>query len=203
MITGQKIILIEGLILVILTICYTIYKIKALQSNKEINSNSDPAKELEEEFSDNLSLKLAYGYSFLGLILLAAGGYTAVEGAVALARIIGISEAVISLTIVAIGSSAPEIAACVASARKGHYDMVIGNVVGSNLFNIVLGLGAVAMFKTINISQKFLGFDFIYLLFSSLILASLAFSTGAMGKKLAVIFILLYSIFIFVQYSSA
>jgi cation:H+ antiporter len=81
----------------------------------------------------------------VGLGGLMGGAHLAVEAAVGLARIIGLSELVIGLTIVAIGTSLPELASSVAAARRGHADIAIGNVLGSNIYNILFVLGATSV----------------------------------------------------------
>jgi cation:H+ antiporter len=78
----------------------------------------------------------------LGLVVLIGGGHLLVEGAVGLARTLGLSDRLIGLTIVAIGTSLPELATSVIAAVRGHSDIAVGNVVGSNIFNVVLILGA-------------------------------------------------------------
>ena len=87
----------------------------------------------------------ALAFIGLGLGGLMLGGYWIVNGAVHLSRLLGIREAVIGLTIVAVGTSLPELATSVMAARKGNADIAVGNVVGSNIFNIffILGVGAV------------------------------------------------------------
>lgn len=80
-----------------------------------------------------------------GLALLVGGGHFLVEGATGIALALGVSERVIGLTIVAIGTSAPELAASVVAARKGHPEIALGNVVGSNIINVFLVLGASAL----------------------------------------------------------
>jgi cation:H+ antiporter len=77
-----------------------------------------------------------------GLALLIAGGHLLVDGAVGLARRFGLSERLIGLTIVAIGTSLPELATSVIAALRGHSDLAVGNVIGSNIFNVLLILGA-------------------------------------------------------------
>jgi hypothetical protein len=78
----------------------------------------------------------AVAFILLGLAGLMLGGYWIVEGAVYVSRSLGISESVIGLTIVAVGTSLPELATSVVAARKGNADIAVGNVVGSNIFNI-------------------------------------------------------------------
>jgi cation:H+ antiporter len=80
-----------------------------------------------------------------GLALLVGGGYLLVEGAVGVARSLGMSERVIGLTIVAIGTSLPELATSLVAASRGHADIAVGNVIGSNIFNVLLILGATAV----------------------------------------------------------
>lgn len=81
----------------------------------------------------------------VGLAGLMGGAHLAVEAAVGLARMWGLSELVIGLTIVAIGTSLPELASSVAAARRGHADIAIGNVLGSNIYNVLFILGATAV----------------------------------------------------------
>lgn len=101
--------------------------------------------------SHNMPLRTALFWLVLGLVLLVLSSRMLVWGAVDIAQALGVSDLVIGLTIVAIGTSLPELASCVAAARKGEHDMALGNVLGSNLFNTlaVVGLaGLVAPFDT-------------------------------------------------------
>jgi cation:H+ antiporter len=89
-------------------------------------------------------LKLA-GLAALGLAVLLGGGEVFVNGAIGLAHHFGMSERVIGLTVVAIGTSLPELAASLVAALRGHSELAIGNVVGSNIFNVLLILGATGL----------------------------------------------------------
>jgi cation:H+ antiporter len=86
----------------------------------------------------------------VGLILLVAGGKAFVDGSVGLARALGMSERVVGLTIVAVGTSLPELAASVVAALRGHSSLAIGNVIGSNIFNILLILGGAGSLRPID-----------------------------------------------------
>jgi len=101
---------------------------------------------VEEEIADEKPVHpwLALGMLIGGLIMLALGGALAERGAVGVARAAGLSDAVIGLTVVAVATSLPELATSVMAARRGQIDIAVGNVVGSNLFNILLVLGATA-----------------------------------------------------------
>ncbi len=94
-----------------------------------------------------------------GLTGLSVGAWMLVEGAVGLARGLGVSESVIGLTIVALGTSLPELATSLAAARTGHSEIALGNVVGSNVFNIGAGLGLPAIIAPLPISPSLLHRD--------------------------------------------
>ena len=94
-----------------------------------------------------------------GLALLIGGGHFLVEGAVGLARRFGLSERLIGLTIVAVGTSLPELATSVIAATRGHSDIAVGNVVGSNIFNVLLILGASSLAGPITGTPSALALD--------------------------------------------
>ncbi len=93
----------------------------------------------------------------IGLIGLAAGAKMAVEGAVFIGTKIGLSESVIGLTIIAFGTSLPELVTCVVAAVKGHHDISVGNLVGSNIFNTLLVVGGAGIVLPFDIEQRFAG----------------------------------------------
>ncbi|BBB30712.1 calcium/sodium antiporter [Neptunomonas japonica] len=104
----------------------------------KFQKNSDPADHISDEAEEipEMSTGRALFWLILGLSLLVASSRMLVWGAVEIATYMGVSELVIGLTIVAIGTSLPELAASVASALKNHHDIALGNIVGSNIFNI-------------------------------------------------------------------
>ncbi|BAM04914.1 calcium/sodium antiporter [Phycisphaera mikurensis] len=106
-----------------------------------------PAGSTEAAAKPPASGWLALGLIALGLVGLIAGGELTVRGATDLARAAGLPEVVIALTVVAVGTSLPELVTCLAAARRGQSDLVVGNLVGSNLYNLtfVLGLTAAAV----------------------------------------------------------
>ncbi|MEZ5814331.1 MAG: calcium/sodium antiporter [Alphaproteobacteria bacterium] len=111
------------------------------------------------EGEPQLSRVKASAFALGGLVLLIGGAYILVEGAVSIARGFGISEAVIGLTIVAVGTSLPELATAVVAAMRKHSDVIIGNIVGSNIFNILAILGVTAMISPIPIGQQIATYD--------------------------------------------
>lgn len=104
------------------------------------------------------------GLLVTGLILLIAGGHLLVLGAVELARRAGISELVIAATLVAVGSSLPELATSLVAAVRQEADILMGNLVGSNLFNILGALGLSALIQPMRVSISLLHFEFVLLL---------------------------------------
>lgn len=97
-----------------------------------------------------------------GLVLLVVGSNFLVEGAVALARALGLSELVIGLTVIAIGTSLPELATSILAAIRGERDIAVGNIVGSNIFNLlcVLGIASLVSPQAIGVAASALAFDF-------------------------------------------
>lgn len=95
----------------------------------------------------------------VGLLVLLLGGNLFVDGAVAVARTLGMSDRLVGLTIVAVGTSLPELVTGVIAARRGHSDIAIGNVVGSNIFNTFLCLGAAALAGPVQAPLETLGLD--------------------------------------------
>lgn len=106
-----------------------------------------------------LSIPRSIFYAALGLFLLAVGAKLLVGGAVTAAAILGVSETVIGLTVVAIGTSLPELFTSVIAARRGKSDLALGNVVGSNLYNILGILGATALVKPVSVSAQIIAID--------------------------------------------
>lgn len=133
----------EGLILLCfftIYMYYTFWLAKKEKKKKKKNANdNDNANEIKDK-SRNLWLSVLI--FLVGLGCLIGGGELMVDGASGIARSLGVSDAIIALTIVSIGTSAPELATSIAAARKGDNAMAVGNVVGSVVFNTLLILGA-------------------------------------------------------------
>ncbi len=128
-----------------------------------------------------------------GLLGLFFGGQYLVEGAVNIAKLIGMSERVIGLTIIAIGTSLPELATTVVAARKKKGDLAIGNVIGSNIFNTFFILGTTSVIHPLPITTS-MNVDLAFNLIVSVLLfaATFFFSRGILGKIEGYIFVTLY-----------
>jgi len=141
------------------------------------NGECVPCDDLEDiEGVDDSMPKWKIGlYIALGLIGLPLGAELLVDGALGLARHMGVSEAVIGLTLVAIGTSLPELATTVMAALRRHGDVALGNVIGSNMFNVLGIMGVASFFGPLDIPPGILRFDLWVMLASSLVIAPFVF----------------------------
>nr|WP_281379026.1 calcium/sodium antiporter [Aurantimonas endophytica] len=121
-----------------------------------------------------------------GLVALMAGARFLVDGAVSIARDYGISEAFIGLTIVAVGTSLPELATSLIAAFRRQSEIAIGNIVGSNIFNILGILGVTAMIAPIPVASRFLTFDLPIMIALSLVLTGLLLTQKVIGRGVGV-----------------
>jgi len=147
----------------------------------------------EEEIESHPPLKAAALF-FFGLALLILSSEVLVWGAKGVALSMGVSELVIGLTIVAVGTSLPELAASIASALKGHHDIALGNVIGSNIFNIMAVISVPGLIAPLAVSQDVLSRDYPAMaLLTGLLIVLCAVSLGRKAPKLgrAVGFLLL------------
>jgi cation:H+ antiporter len=136
---------------------------------------------LPSKADDILKPAKAILYSVIGLALLITGAKLMVEGAISVARNLGISEVVIGLTIVAVGTSLPELATSIMAAIKKQGEVIIGNVIGSNIFNILGILGITAMVKPIIVAPQIASFDVWIMLAAALFLSILLWSNKKIG----------------------
>ncbi|RJE85780.1 calcium/sodium antiporter [Paracoccus onubensis] len=132
-------------------------------------ARAERPKKIEGTEPGATSRKIAFWLAG-GLIALPVGAQLLVTGAADIARLMGISEAVIGLTLVAVGTSLPEMAASVASALRGRADLALGNVVGSNIFNILAILGITSVLAPLPVPQQMLQLDLWVMLGAALLL---------------------------------
>lgn len=136
-------------------------------------------------------LRLAF-FLIAGLIGLPAGAHMLIEGARGLAEGLGVSEAAIGLTLVAVGTSLPELATTVAAAIRRQADVAIGNVIGSNLFNLAAVMGVASLVAPLEAPQRFLTVDLWVMLAASAILYPFVRRMAVMGRRVGVAFLALY-----------
>jgi len=131
-------------------------------------------------------------YLALGLIGLPLGADLLVDSSVAIATAYGVSETVIGLTLVAIGTSLPELATTVMAAMRNHADVAMGNVIGSNMFNLLAIIGISSLIGPIPVDATILKFDIWVMLAASLVLAPFVFLRWSLGRGVGVAFLALY-----------
>ena len=169
--TGNIVSRIEGIILMVLFaifIGYTIFmSIKGENFDAGDEDDEDDEKKMEDKESSVLKNIL---FIIIGIIALKVGGDFTVDNAVIIAKQFNLSEQIISLTILAVGTSLPELVTSVTAAIKGNSDIAIGNIIGSNIFNMLLIIGLTSLIHPITYSVKY-NIDMAILLFSTIILA--------------------------------
>jgi cation:H+ antiporter len=159
-----------GLILILFFCIFLYYIFSVAKKGDVLEKEGTKIKDI----SQPLSIVMIIG----GIVALFFGGKFIVDGAVVIASSLGLSQALIGLTIVAVGTSLPELAASVVAARKNQADMAIGNVVGSNIFNILWILGISAVINPLNYNPA-MNFDILFLVFVSVMIFPLIF----LGRK--------------------
>lgn len=131
-----------------------------------------------------------------GLVLLIGGAKLLVQGGVGIAINLGISEWFIGITIVAIGTSLPEIVSSLIAAKRGYGEMAIGNIFGSNIFNILMVLGLTATTKPLNIKESIQPDLIIATLIAWLLVAMISYGNHSLGKQKGIILLIAYSLYI-------
>jgi len=139
-----------------------------------------------------LSLSFAVG----GIALTIGGAHLLVDGAVALAQTLGVSDTVIGLTIVAVGTSLPELVASVVAARRRQGDIALGNVLGSNIYNILGILGVTAIVRPLEIPLQILALDIWVMLGATLLLIGFATVRSRLSRRKGLAFLGLYGLYV-------
>lgn len=137
----------------------------------------------------------------VGIATLIIGSEILVQGAVAGGLALGVPEAVIGMTVIAFGTSLPELTACVAAARKGHSDVIVGGIIGSNIFNILSVMAFSAIVKPLLIEPRFASFDMYIVVFVTLFFAIFLLFVGKIGRIVGGIMAASYVFFIIAQYT--
>jgi len=143
----------EGLLLLGIFLAMVIYTVRTARG--QIHESSASAQPIDHAAAGSITKDAVL--ALVGLVGLSVGARLAVSGAVTIGTEIGLSDAVIGSTIMAIGTSLPELITCVVAALKGHHDISVGNLVGSNIFNTLLVTGAAGVVKPFSVGPRFAG----------------------------------------------
>lgn len=193
---SQDVSRIEGIILLVLFIAFLIYTIimgKKSQDEEILQTSLEDAKKV--------SVIKNVGLIILGIVALKIGGDLVVENAKLIATALNISEKIIGLTIVAIGTSLPELVTSVTAAIKGDSDIAIGNIIGSNIFNMLLIIGVSAIITPIEYNISY-NFEMLILFIAMILMCMFPFikPKDEMSRGNGVIFTLLYIVYMIILF---
>lgn len=178
-----------GIAMVFVLAGYIFYQYKASKLDVD---------EIEEHEADGPAPELML---LAGIVTLLIGSEILVQGAVAGGVALGVPEAVIGMTLIAFGTSLPELTACVAAARKGQSDVIIGGIIGSNVFNIFSVMAISAIAKPLIIDPRFASFDMPFVVGVTLVFAVFLLFLGRIGRIAGGAMAVGYLAFIVAQYT--
>ncbi len=182
----------QGIILLALLSLFLVYSALRAKAHPE-------AIEPLEELNGICETPQSYGFSIIlivgGLIGLVFGADLFVKGAIVIAREWKISEEVIGLTLVAVGTSLPELVTSIVAAVRRHHDVAVGNVIGSNLFNLLAVIGTSSLFGDIPVPESFMRVDMWVMLAASIALLPYCFYKQSVGRYSGIGFIAAYGLY--------
>ena len=190
-----------GLILLAMFAAYIICNVMAMKNA--------PAPEEEEEPEENASFAKELGLLAVGAVLIAVGANLLVDNGTLIAQALGVPESVIALTFVALGTSLPELVTAITSLAKGHGALSLGNVIGANVFNLVLVSGVSAVVAPFSIPQNSLLFghnaslvlEFPVMFAVMLLLTLPALFKGKLSRPQGIALLCIYAAFCVVQFT--
>ena len=181
----------EGAVLLVIFAVILSRQIKAALNDRAQLAAAE-AEAAEEAAEMTKSPVMIWVNIVLGLACIVLGGQLAVNGATGIARMFGLSETLIGLTIVALGTSLPELVTSIVASRKDEVDMALGNVIGSNIFNILFVLGVAAAISPVGFALENI-IDIAFLIIISAITLVFAWTSKEINRKEGIIMLVLYA----------
>jgi len=181
----------EGIFLFILLIALNIYFFKKIKPHDEGNATD------EDPDIKPMAIPKALFYLFLGIVGLYFGSEMFVDNAVIISKTFGISERVIGVTVIAIGTSLPELITSILAAIDKKTDIAIGNILGSNIMNILAIIGITAIVQPITVTQLFLEKDFIWMLGITVLLFPIILTKGRIGRYEGAFLLGVYGVYLY------
>ena len=178
----------SGLIFIGILLCYVFYSYFDDQKKEEIIENSS---------DQTISILKASTYSILGILILIFGGWLLVNSAIRVAQSYAISEAVIGLTIVAVGTAIPELTTTIISSIKKNNELVIGNILGSNIFNILGILGITLLIENIPVTDEMMKKGIWEMIAATIFFIMILKFAKTLSRILALFMLTLYSVYVF------
>ena len=185
--TGGEIVLFEGIIMWLVFIVYLGYLFWIAKNNKDEESGEE-----DKKWSLPVQLIAIVG----GIAAIVLGSNLAVDGATAIAKAFGMSDRIIGLTIVAFGTSLPELVTSVTAARRGKADIAIGNIVGSNIFNILFVAGTTALITPVVFEAKFVVDSIIAIVAAVILLVSVCNKDMKLKRPAGAIMLVCYGVYL-------
>jgi len=178
----------SGLIFIGILLCYVFYSYFDDQKKEEIIENSS---------DQTISILKASTYSILGILILIFGGWLLVNSAIRVAQSYAISEAVIGLTIVAVGTAIPELTTTIISSIKKNNELVIGNILGSNIFNILGILGITLLIENIPVTDEMMKKGIWEMIATTIFFIMILKFAKSLSRILSLFMLTLYSVYVF------
>ncbi|MCK5311240.1 MAG: calcium/sodium antiporter [Desulfobacteraceae bacterium] len=183
---------IDGTILLLFLFIFLIISIKNAKTKDK--NNKLPDRSSKKLFINTVLV-------IIGIFALAFGANMVVQNAIYIAKAIGLSEIFIGISIVALGTSLPELATSAVAAAKGHSDISVGNVVGSNIFNICLVMGIVGICNPTNVNKSLLYFEIPFMVFLSIIFYIISIKYKKLNTLSGLAFIIFFLIYNIISYN--
>lgn len=194
---GMELGRIDGIVFLVIFVGFIVVLIKSAMDARKRGEISEKEREMNEEMSEMKEQPVWKSIIYIvgGAIAIKYGGDWVVDSASTIATSFGISATLVGLTICSVGTSLPELVTSIVAARKNELDMAVGNVVGSNVFNILMVLGVAATISPITFLMENV-IDIIVLLVFSLITWVFCMTKKEIGKKEGIIMLVLYAIYL-------
>ncbi|MBE0413424.1 calcium/sodium antiporter [Yoonia sp.] len=185
-----------GLGMFILLVAFVFYQYRT--DTLPIQNDDDDVDDSEPVIIE--TMQAAILILLMGLVALAVGSELLVQGAVATGTAMRVPEAVIGMTVVAFGTSLPELSTCIAAARKQSLGLILGNIIGSNTFNILSIVGLTAMIKPIGVDPVLLGLELWVTVGVAVVFSAWMLTVGRLTRPIGAVMVFGYVVFIVVQY---
>ena len=188
----------EGGFFVMSIALFTVYAVMIGREAVGAQEEADLTQQVGEltVASGKLTIGAALGLVAIGIIVLLTGGELLVRGAISLARSLGMTERLIGLTVVAAGTGAPEVATSIVAARRGQSEIALGNVIGSNIFNILAILGVAATITPMAVAPEILDSDLWWMLGITFVLLPMMWSQTVVTRLQGGLLVMIYGTYL-------
>lgn len=183
-----------GILFLAILVAYCI--VTFYMARQAVATGEDPGVDLDD-MPDGLSLGRSLAYIVLGIGGLVLGAHLIIAGGVGIAEFYHVPQEWIGLTLLAFGTSLPEIGAAIAAALRRHGEVAIGNVLGSNVFNILGAGGIISLFGPIEIAPTFTQYDHWVMAFAALLIGGFILTRARLGRLMGVLMLLIYAVYIY------